>query len=159
MGIGLNSRMIVTPSKNENPGRRPPPLPNVKKRGCLHFRQTPLFDYIRPAPCAMSAVPIKAQAVDVRTTFLRRIVHDHETYIDFNHGSVVNPFVPFEVRSTVPIPVEFKLGIPLSDGVSAFVAQNDTVLVPPAHVVFDAHVNREMGEVVYSDHQGVAALI
>lgn len=37
MGIGLNSRMIVTPSKNENPGRRPPPIPNVKKGVAFTF--------------------------------------------------------------------------------------------------------------------------
>jgi len=128
-----------------------------KKRGCLRFRQTPLLDYVRSTPCAMSALPSKAQALDVQIG-VRRIVHGVETYIDFNHGSVGRPFVPFEVRGAVPIPVEFERGAPIPDLVSVAVEQGDTVLVLRAHVVFDAHVDREMGEVVYSDHQGVAAL-
>lgn len=105
----------------------------------------------------MSAVPIKAQALDVQIG-LRRIIHGVETYIDFNHGSVGRPFVPFEVRGAVPIPVEFERGVPMPDLVSVIVEQGDTVLVPRVHVVFDAHVDREMGEVIYSDHQGVAAI-
>jgi len=107
----------------------------------------------------MSAVPIKAQALDVQIG-VRRIFHGVETYIDFNHGTVVTLFlfVPFEVRGAVPIPVEFERGVPMPDLVSVVVEQGNTVLVPLVHVVFDAHVDREMGEVVYSDHQGVAAL-
>ena len=68
----------------------------------------------------MSAVPSKAQALDVQTG-VRRIFFKEELYKDFNHGTVVIPFVPFDVRGAVPTPVEFESGVPILDDVALFV--------------------------------------
>ncbi len=135
----------------------------IQKRGCLRFRQTPLLDYVRFTPCAMLAVPSKAQAADVQTGG-RRILIKVEVYIDFNHGTVVTLllFVPYDVRGAVPFLVEFEIVGPILGDVKACVAQLDLVKVlvkRAAPVVGDAHVDLEMGEVVYADRQVVVGLL
>ena len=106
----------------------------------------------------MSAFPSKAQALDVQTA-VRRIFFKVEVHQDPNHGIVVNPFVPYDVLGAVLIPVEFEIGGPILDDVIVCVAQLDLVHVlaiqAVVHVVGDAHVNLEMGEVVNADLQGV----